>query len=93
MFDLQISGNADLGTENLNLKIKMTPHSTGILENSVTSATVGGTLGAPKIRLDQNESLNRALSIGVAFFMGGKDLAQEMAKEGALTNVCATAAK
>lgn len=93
LFDLQISGNADLGTENLNLKIKMTPHSTGILENSVTSATVGGTLGAPKIRLDQNESLNRALSIGVAFFMGGKDLAQEMAKEGALTNVCATAAK
>ena len=93
LLDLQISGNVDFGTEKLGVKLKMTPHSDGVLENSVTSAKIGGTLGAPEFSIDQGESLNRALSIGVAFFMGGRDLARETAKEGALANVCAAAAK
>ncbi len=91
LFDLQASGDINLTTEQINYRIDVSPRSEGILESVFNSVSIGGTLGKPSIRVNTGKTLNRALSLGMAFFMGGKEAAKELVRQEALKNVCADA--
>ncbi len=91
LFDLQVNGDINLGTEKMNLKVDVSPRSDGILESVFNSVFIGGTLALPSVRVNAEKTFDRALSLGMAFFMGGKEAAKELIRQEALKNVCADA--
>ena len=91
LFDLQVNGDINLGTEKMNLKVDVSPRSEGILEAVFNSVSIGGTLALPSVRVNAEKTFDRALSLGMAFFMGGKEAAKELVRQEALKNVCADA--
>lgn len=91
MFDLQVNGDVNLGTEKVDLKVNVSPRSDGILESVFNSVSIGGTLALPSASVNAEKTFDRALSLGMAFFMGGKEAAKELVRQDALKNVCADA--
>lgn len=91
MLDLQVNGDINLGTEKVDLKVHVSPRSDGILEAVFNSVSIGGTLALPSVRVNAEKTFDRALSLGMAFFMGGKEAAKELVRQEALKNVCADA--
>ncbi len=91
LFDMQINGDVDLSKEAIDLKMDFSPRSSGVLKSVFNSVFVKGTLAYPKISFNTDQAIDKALSIGMAFFMGGKQAAQEMIKQPSLKNVCADA--
>lgn len=88
IFDLQVDGDINLGTENVDLKLVVSPRSEGILKSVFNSVSLVGPLAAPSVRINAEQTLNRALSLGMTFFMGGKEAVQDMVRQEALKDVC-----
>ena len=86
-----MNGDIDLANETLNLKLEVSPHSPSMIKSMFNTAFVNGTLVNPTIELNAEKVIDKALSLGMAFFMGGKQAAEELVKEQRLQNVCATA--
>ena len=91
IFDLQVDGNINLGTEKVDLKLVVSPRSDGILRSVFNSVSLVGPLSSPSVRVNAEQTLNRALSFGMTFFMGGKEAVQDMVRREALKNVCGEA--
>ena len=91
LFDMQINGDVDLGKETIDVKMDFSPRSSGVLKSVFNSVSIAGILAYPKISINTDKAFDKALSIGMAFFMGGKQAAQEMIKQPLLQNVCADA--
>lgn len=91
LFDMQINGDINLGSEKVNVKLDVSPRSDGILESVFNSVSIGGTLSSPTLSVNAEKTFDRALSLGMAFFMGGKEAAKELVRQESLKNVCADA--
>ena len=91
LFDMQVSGNVNMANEQLDLKMNVSPRSKGLLASVFNTVFFGGTLSSPDININTQQTFDRALSLGVAFFMGGRSAAQELIQQDALKNVCAQA--
>lgn len=57
LFDLQVNGDINLGTEKMNLKVDVSPRSEGILEAVFNSVSIGGTLALPSVRVNAEKRL------------------------------------
>lgn len=91
LFDMQLNGDINLGSETVDVKLDVSPRSEGILESVFNSVTIGGTLSSPTLSVNAEKTFDRALSLGMAFFMGGKEAAKELVRQESLKNVCADA--
>lgn len=88
---LQADGNINLGKETLNVDLKISPNTDGILEAVINNVFFSGSMSSPVLTLDKDQSMERAFSIGLAFLSGGKKAAKELIQQDVLKNVCATA--
>lgn len=91
VISLQADGSINLSKETLNVDLKMSPNTDGILEAVINNVFFSGSLSSPVLTLDKDKSMERAFSIGLAFLSGGKKAAKELIQQDVLKNVCATA--
>lgn len=91
VISLQADGSINLGKETLNVDLKMSPNTDGILEAVINNVFFSGSMSSPVLTLDKDKSMERAFSIGLAFLSGGKKAAKELIQQDVLKNVCATA--
>ena len=91
MLDMQMDGVLNLKEETVDLKIEVSPRSSGILKTVFNAISIKGDMADPQVNLNTNQMFDKALSIGMAYFIGGKKAAQEAAESGKLKNVCADA--
>ena len=89
--DMQVNGNVDLGKETIDIVMELSPRSPGVLKSMFNTVAVKGPLANPKANFNTGKAFDKALSIGMAFFMGGRQAAQEKMSQPTLKNVCADA--
>ena len=91
ILNLSVDGDINLADEKPALKLEASPHSDGVLKSMFSSADIEGSLMKPQIRLNAGKVIDKVLSLGMAFIMGGREAAKEMVQQQKLQNVCATA--
>lgn len=91
LFTTQVNGDISLANEEFDLKVLYSPQSESMSQVMFSELLLQGPFNAPTFGINKEKAFDRALSLGLAFFTGGKKAAQETLKRQMLKNVCAEA--
>ena len=93
MLDFQLNGTADYSRRIVDLNAAVFPKNGGVVTALLSGMSITGDMDNPTVRLDSENSLQNALSYGLAFLQGGKNAARQVlqSRRQELKDVCKTA--
>lgn len=91
--DFQLNGTADYSRRIVDLNAAVFPKNGGVVTALLSGMSITGDMDNPTVRLDSENSLQNALSYGLAFLQGGKNAARQVlqSRRQELKDVCKTA--
>ena len=89
--NIQINGDINLSDETLRLNMALEPTASEAMKIMFNEVFLSGSLKEPVVKINKEKAFDKVLSVGMAFFVGGKTAAQHVMNKTSLNNVCAQA--